>query len=185
MPTGERILQRPEEGAGGDGHGRTRELAFASRSGRRRATPNGPAVAEVIEAIAAASIELAALIADGPLAGITGRLGGINSDGDQQKDIDLAADEMMRRALRTAPVAAILSEECRAPGNPRSRGAVVRCDRSARRLGQSRKQYLGRDHLFDHAPAAMTFCRPSSSPVRRNAPPASLFTVRRPRWCWR
>jgi fructose-1,6-bisphosphatase I len=78
-------------------------------------TPHGAAVGEVIAAIAAASIDLAALIADGPLAGITGQNGGINPDGDQQKDIDVAADEMMRRALRGAPVAAVLSEEAALP----------------------------------------------------------------------
>jgi fructose-1,6-bisphosphatase I len=78
-------------------------------------SPKGPAVADVIEAIAAASIELGDLIADGPLVGITGRLGDVNSAGDQQKDIDLAADVMMRRALRAAPVAAILSEESELP----------------------------------------------------------------------
>jgi fructose-1,6-bisphosphatase I len=77
--------------------------------------PNGAAVVDAIAAIAAASIELADLIADGPLAGITDRPGGVNSDGDQQKGIDLAADEIMRRALRTAPVAAILSEEAELP----------------------------------------------------------------------
>lgn len=78
-------------------------------------TPHGAALGEVIEAIAGAGIELAALIADGPLAGITGRNGGVNADGDQQKDIDIAADEMMRRALRDAPVAAVLSEEAMLP----------------------------------------------------------------------
>jgi len=78
-------------------------------------TPHGAAVGEVIEAIAAAAIELAALIADGPLAGITGQNGGINSDGDQQKDIDVVADEMMRRGLRATPVAAVLSEEAALP----------------------------------------------------------------------
>jgi len=45
------------------------------------------------------------------LAGITGRTRGVNSDGDHQKDIDLAADAMMRAALRATPVAAVLSEE--------------------------------------------------------------------------
>ena len=35
-------------------------------------TPHGAAVGAVIEAIAAAAVELAARIADGPLAGITG-----------------------------------------------------------------------------------------------------------------
>jgi fructose-1,6-bisphosphatase I len=74
-------------------------------------TPHGAAVGEVIEAVAAAAIDLAALVADGPLAGITGRVDGVNSDGDQQKDIDVAADVMMRLALRGAPVAAVLSEE--------------------------------------------------------------------------
>jgi fructose-1,6-bisphosphatase I len=75
----------------------------------------GGAVGEVIEAIAAGAVELAALIADGPLAGVTGTNGGVNSDGDQQEDIDLVADEMMRRALRGAPVAAVLSEEAALP----------------------------------------------------------------------
>jgi fructose-1,6-bisphosphatase I len=77
--------------------------------------PNAAAVAAVIEAIAGAAADLAGLIAAGPLAGITGRNGGINPDGDQQKDIDVAADEMMRRALRSAPVAAVLSEEAALP----------------------------------------------------------------------
>jgi fructose-1,6-bisphosphatase I len=78
-------------------------------------TLHGAAVGDVIEVIATAAIELAALIADGPLAGITGKNGGTNPDGDQQKDIDVAADEMMRRALQGAPVAAILSEEAALP----------------------------------------------------------------------
>jgi fructose-1,6-bisphosphatase I len=78
-------------------------------------TPHGAAVGSVIAAIAAASIDLAALIADGPLAGITGQSGGTNSDGDQQKDIDVAADNIMRQALRGAPVAAVLSEEAALP----------------------------------------------------------------------
>ena len=78
-------------------------------------TRYGAAVGEVIEAIAAGAIELAVLIGDGPLAGIAGKNGGVNSDGDQQEDIDLVADEMMRRALRGAPVAAVLSEEAALP----------------------------------------------------------------------
>jgi fructose-1,6-bisphosphatase I len=78
-------------------------------------SPHGVAVGAVIAAIAAAAIELAALIADGPLAGISGRDGGTNPDGDLQKDIDVVADEMMRQALRSAPVAALLSEEAALP----------------------------------------------------------------------
>src|ERR1700721_1305480 len=75
--------------------------------------PSG--VSDTIAAIAAASIDLSALIADGPLAGIVGQNGGINPDGDQQKDMDLVADEMMRSALRSAPVAAVLSAEAALP----------------------------------------------------------------------
>jgi fructose-1,6-bisphosphatase I len=78
-------------------------------------TPHGAAVGDVIEAIAGAAIELSALIADGPLAGITGQNGGTNPDGDQQKDMDVVADVMMRRAFRHAPVAAVLSEEVALP----------------------------------------------------------------------
>jgi fructose-1,6-bisphosphatase I len=78
-------------------------------------TPHGAPLGEVVGAIATAAVELAELIADGPLAGITGQNRGINSDGDQQKDIDVVADEMMRRALRDAPVAAVLSEEAALP----------------------------------------------------------------------
>jgi fructose-1,6-bisphosphatase I len=74
-------------------------------------SPQAAAIAEVIAAIAVAGIELAALISDGPLVGITGAEGAVNSDGDTQKDIDVAADDIMRRALQGAPVAAILSEE--------------------------------------------------------------------------
>jgi fructose-1,6-bisphosphatase I len=87
--------------------------AYLERSASQ--TPLGAAVGAVIEAIAAAAVELAALIADGPLVGITGQSGGVNSDGDRQKDIDVAADEIMRSALRDAPVAAILSEEVALP----------------------------------------------------------------------
>ncbi|MGC2813652.1 MAG: class 1 fructose-bisphosphatase [Bradyrhizobium sp.] len=78
-------------------------------------TPHGVAVGKVIEAIATAAIDLAALIADGPLAGIVGRVDGVNADGDQQKDIDVVADDIMRRALKGAPVAAVLSEEAALP----------------------------------------------------------------------
>ena len=79
-------------------------------------TPHGAAVGKVIEAIAAAAIELAALIADGPLAGITGRVDGVNSDGDQQKDIDVAADEIMRSRVERGPrLPRCLSEEAALP----------------------------------------------------------------------
>jgi fructose-1,6-bisphosphatase I len=78
-------------------------------------TLHGAAVGEVIEAIATAAIDLAALIADGPLAGIIGRVNGVNTDGDRQKDIDVVADHIICSALKGAPVAAVLSEEAALP----------------------------------------------------------------------
>jgi fructose-1,6-bisphosphatase I len=79
------------------------------------ASQTSSGVGDTIAAIAAASIDLSALIADGPLAGIGGQSGGVNPDGDQQKDMDVVADKMMRSALRKAPVAAVLSEEMALP----------------------------------------------------------------------
>jgi fructose-1,6-bisphosphatase I len=69
----------------------------------------------VIEALAAAAKDLSRLIAAGPLAGMTGLSGGTNCDGDTQKDIDIAADRIMRDALLKAPVAGMVSEEAELP----------------------------------------------------------------------
>jgi fructose-1,6-bisphosphatase I len=81
----------------------------------RSASRTRSGVGDTIAAIAAASIDLSALIADGPLADIARPNGGINPDGDHQKDMDVVADEMMRGALRNTPVAAVLSEEAALP----------------------------------------------------------------------
>jgi fructose-1,6-bisphosphatase I len=69
----------------------------------------------VIEALSRAAVELAQIIAAGPLADITGKASGTNPDGDSQRDIDVLADRLMRQALRTAPVASVLSEEAELP----------------------------------------------------------------------
>lgn len=76
---------------------------------------NRAAAVVAIEAMSRAAAELSQCIAAGPLAGITGETNGVNPDGDTQKDIDLAADRMLRAALRRAPVAAVLSEESELP----------------------------------------------------------------------
>ncbi|MFB9269166.1 class 1 fructose-bisphosphatase [Bradyrhizobium erythrophlei] len=77
--------------------------------------PTRAAAASVVEALARAAVELARIIAAGSLAGIAGESCGTNPDGDRQKDLDLVADRLMRDALRTAPVAAVLSEEAELP----------------------------------------------------------------------
>jgi fructose-1,6-bisphosphatase I len=76
------------------------------------------AVAVAINAFAFASIEISELVGRGALAGITGRsLGEQNADGDAQKDLDIRADDIIRRALKSVPVAALASEEASTPEN--------------------------------------------------------------------
>jgi fructose-1,6-bisphosphatase I len=105
-------LERPEEDAGET----VMEERVSLRSHLDQSASQTPSsVAATIAAMAAASIDLSVLIADGPLAGVFGQNGGTNPDGDQQKDMDVVADELMRSALRHAPVAAVLSEEAALP----------------------------------------------------------------------
>lgn len=69
------------------------------------------AVAETVEAIAAAAVTIAEIIARGPLSGALGEAVGDNADGDTQKALDLRADRLLMATLRSAPVALIGSEE--------------------------------------------------------------------------
>ncbi|MFC7476437.1 class 1 fructose-bisphosphatase [Dankookia sp. GCM10030260] len=69
------------------------------------------AVAETVFALSRASAELAALIAQGPLAGELGRVVGASDDGDGQKALDVRANDLFLHHLRNAPVAAVASEE--------------------------------------------------------------------------
>jgi fructose-1,6-bisphosphatase I len=90
--------------------------------------PLRSAVAAAVTAFAAASIEISELIGRGPLAGIVGHnVGGLNADGDTQKDLDLRADEIIRLALKTVPYAALISEEANVPeiGDPSASIAIA------------------------------------------------------------
>jgi fructose-1,6-bisphosphatase I len=82
---------------------------FASTSARDNAT------AAIIRSLADAAVQLADLIAAGPLSGIHGRADGVNSSGDRQIDLDVEANDRMCAALREAPVAAVISEETELP----------------------------------------------------------------------
>lgn len=73
------------------------------------------ATAAVVLALAKAAIELSDVIAAGPLMEVSARDAGVNADGDQQTKIDVFADALFCTALRTAPVAAVLSEENELP----------------------------------------------------------------------
>ena len=77
--------------------------------------PHALAVAAAVDAIAAASVEIAALIAPGQFSAASGRTPGRNSDGDLQRDLDVRADAILRRCLGRLPIAALASEEMREP----------------------------------------------------------------------
>ena len=69
------------------------------------------ALAPVIEALCEVSRDVAAIIAAGPLAGALGEGVGENTDGDQQKALDVMADEMFEARLRDTDVRWYASEE--------------------------------------------------------------------------
>lgn len=73
------------------------------------------AVAVTIKAIANACIDIAALVAGGPLQKVRERACGRNADGDQQQALDLESDRVLLAALRDTPVACVISEEIEAP----------------------------------------------------------------------
>ena len=68
-------------------------------------------IADTVNAIASATLEVATIIARGRLAGDLGASRGNNADGDTQKELDLVANDIVLAALRDAPVAWIVSEE--------------------------------------------------------------------------
>ncbi|OAF02870.1 fructose-bisphosphatase [Bradyrhizobium centrolobii] len=77
--------------------------------------PHALAVAAAVDAIAAASLEIADLTSSGQLADASGLTTGRNSDGDLQRDLDVQADAILRRCLGKLPIAALASEEMREP----------------------------------------------------------------------
>ncbi len=65
----------------------------------------------VMEALCSVSIDLARTIARGPLGGALGAEVGENTDGDQQKALDVMADEVFASTLTKTPVRHYASEE--------------------------------------------------------------------------
>ena len=78
-------------------------------------SPERVAVAKTLAAIAGSVVDIAARIAYGPLLGrLSDGVGG-NADGDEQKLLDVWANDQIVDALRQAPVARIASEELKTP----------------------------------------------------------------------
>jgi fructose-1,6-bisphosphatase I len=80
-------------------------------AGISAATPTLDAACACVAALADACRELSVLVGLGALTAPAETALGRNSDGDQQKHLDLRAQEIVMRHLRAAPVAAIASEE--------------------------------------------------------------------------
>src|SRR5262249_25962487 len=113
---GDQARPFPEEGAVAGNEPMDQHLTLdAYLDGAAASLRQGNALATVVSRLAKAAVELADLIAAGPLAGIDGRQSGTNSGGDAQIDLDIAANALMCTALRGAPVAAIVSEEIELP----------------------------------------------------------------------
>ncbi len=95
--------------------------AHAAQHGAR-----GQDLARVIEAIAASAAHLAKVIASpGTDANLGAKTGGDNSDGDQQRKLDLVAEDICRAALKAAGVGPYLSEETEAPLTLNPEGALA------------------------------------------------------------
>jgi fructose-1,6-bisphosphatase I len=77
--------------------------------------PQGFSVATAIDAIATGCIEIGRLTRGGPPMGDGQALLSTNADGDVQKQLDVRADAIIRRALRSASIAALASEEAATP----------------------------------------------------------------------
>lgn len=84
-------------------------------SGWANGRPARKAVAATVMALAAVSSQIADLLAKGALAGPLGRATGKRGDVDEQKEIDVLANDRIVAALRSAPVAAVASEEMEDP----------------------------------------------------------------------
>src|SRR6185295_14696680 len=69
------------------------------------------AVAETVLALAETSTRLSEFVGRGALGGKLGRVVARAGESDEQKEIDVVANNMIAEALKSAPVAALASEE--------------------------------------------------------------------------
>jgi len=98
-----------EESLGALAGGTTLAQFLQTISARSR---EGRAMAALLSLLAKGAIQVAEVASLGAIAGDLGaEMGGVNLDGDVQKRLDLVAHNLFVEALRSAPVAAILSEE--------------------------------------------------------------------------
>ncbi|UVO49859.1 class 1 fructose-bisphosphatase [Sphingomonas sp. SUN019] len=78
--------------------------------------PSAAEVAATITLLAETGLTIAATIAEGPIgASLADPVGAANSDGDEQRGLDILADERFLGAMRQSPVALYASEELAEP----------------------------------------------------------------------
>lgn len=89
--------------------------------------PLGCSVATAVDALATACIEISDLAGASTLMKAGEAAPGTNADGDVQTELDICADEVIRRALSSASIAALASEEAIGPEfyDPASRLCVA------------------------------------------------------------
>jgi fructose-1,6-bisphosphatase I len=103
--------------------GATLQQMLACHGGKSDAQP---AVTEVVMALSSAAKHISRLVRKGPLAGAMGSLtGSANTDGDAQKALDLAANDLILAALKGTSVAYFASEEEEAILTLRSGGELA------------------------------------------------------------
>lgn len=92
--------------------GATLEQVLEEYGGAETGASYAGALADCILNMAQAAVALADIIARPPLNGRLGDYaGGVNSDGDAQRNLDVVAEDLFSNALRRSPVAAYVSEE--------------------------------------------------------------------------
>jgi len=72
-------------------------------------------VSDVVSAVAMGCCQLSRLVAKGPLAGNMAAVRGDNSDGDQQKELDIRANDLIITGLKKTSVRYLVSEELEDP----------------------------------------------------------------------
>jgi fructose-1,6-bisphosphatase I len=82
-------------------------------------------IAGVVDGMSATAAEIARRIGFGTLLGQLGAAVGGNSDGDEQKELDVWANDRMVDALRGANVASVASEELKTPVHLKSGGTLA------------------------------------------------------------
>ena len=136
-------------------------------------------VADTVLALAETSVRLSELAGRGALSGKLGRVVARAGENDEQKEIDLLANNMIFEALKPVAVAALASEIGGAHSAP-EQCSPLGCDRSARRVVQCRCQRLIRYDILGAAAPSVIDRRSCLSTPRLASARSGLLRLRTP-----